>query len=276
VADDDDTPSMKRAVTPRSAKLPSTTPDGTRKVVAALAELAGPASRERLASRMGVQLTGGVARSLASALLYGFIAVDSDNKLVITDRGLAFLGADAEAVKHAERQAVMSTGFGVVIKKLTTRKADAEVVAFRLQEDQGIPESSSKDRAQVLVSAATSAGLVTNGNFDGGVIEDTIAVVGEPEVPAPTESRTASTPSKSTASLAAATSIAKGPKTNTRATGAATKEGRSREEPDLPFEQPVAPLQVVLQIDASMLDAGQIGEIVRELRASVKVSTSDS
>jgi hypothetical protein len=275
VADDDDTPSIRRSRTPRNAKLPSTTPDGTRKVVAALAELAGPASRERLASRMGVQLTGGVARSLASALLYGFIAVDSDKKLVITDRGLAFLSNDPEAVKHAERQAVMSTGFGVAIKKLTTRKADAEVVAFRLQEDQGIPEASSKDRAQLLVSAATSAGLVTNGNFDGGVIEDTIAVVGEPEVPVLAESRATSMPPTSKASLAAA-APAKGPKTTTIATGAANEEGRSREEPDGPFEQAVAPIQVVLQIDASKLDAKQIGEIVRELRTRVTVSTSDS
>jgi hypothetical protein len=179
VADDNSNSDDKQRV-PRGAKLPSTSPEGTRKVVAALADGAGPVSRERLASRLNVQLTGGVARALGSAALYGFLRTDSDKKLVITERGLAFLSDDAAQAKQAEREALMSTGFGAVIKKLATRKAAADVVALRLQEDQGLPEAGALDRARLLVTAATDAGLVVDERFNAEAIEDTIDAVGEP------------------------------------------------------------------------------------------------
>ena len=82
---------------------------------------------------------GDIARRLGSAIRYGFITEDADKKLVVTERGIRFLSDDAQVAKEAERQALMSTPFGVVVKSLSTRKADPAVVAFRLQEDQGSP-----------------------------------------------------------------------------------------------------------------------------------------
>ncbi|HEY5196235.1 MAG TPA: hypothetical protein VIJ51_04355 [Solirubrobacteraceae bacterium] len=170
---------------PRSARLPSTTPEGTREVVTAIAEIAGSVSRERLASHLGKALTGGIARAMGSAKVYGFIATDANKKLIISERGLAFVGDDPSLAKQAEREGLMVTGFGVVIKKLSTRAASEDVIALRLAEDLNIPEPAARDRARLLVKAATAAELAMNGRFHGGAIEDTIAVVGEPGTPKP-------------------------------------------------------------------------------------------
>jgi hypothetical protein len=175
-------PSDKQTI-PRSARLPSATPEETREVVAAIAAIAGAVSRTRLASHLGKALTGGIARAMGSAKLYGFVATDADHKLIITERGLAFVGQDASLAKRAEREALMVTGFGVVIKKLTTRTAAESVIALRLMEDLDVPETGARDRARLLVTAATSAELVVDGSFHGGAIEDAIESVGEPEAP---------------------------------------------------------------------------------------------
>lgn len=269
---DDNTTNGKSDQTPRKARLPSVDPSGTRRVVSALAELAGPASRQRLASRLGVQLTGHMARSLGSAILYGFIEVGDDDKLVLTDRGAAFLGDDEGTAKAAEREAVMSTGFGAVIKRLATHRADASIVAVRFQEDQGLAEGPATERGKVLVKAARDAGLVANDRFDAAAIEDTIEVVGEPTAPAAPASKPAA------AKPAASKPKSEGdkPKTTTSATGNAGKEGRTRKEPDAPFEQATAPVHVVLNIDASKLSASEIAAIVRELRGSGPGSTPAS
>lgn len=261
-----------------SAKMPSATPDATVKVVSKLAELAGPTSRERLASALGVALTGGVARALSSALLYGFVELDADKKLNITDRGNLFVGDDEEATKQAAREGLMNTGFGPLIKRLSTRKATVEVIAVRLQEDQGLDGNASDDRAKLLVKAGTAAGLIVNGNFDGGVIEDTIAVVGEPDAPKPAEAAMAKPKPKPAAKPAAAsTPPAAAAATPKPAGGGTSRGGKAEQQPPAPFQQAAgAPLQVVLHIDASKLDAKEIGAIVRELRGSATVSTNGS
>jgi hypothetical protein len=219
-------------------------------------------------------------RELLKVCEEGFIAADADKKLVVTDRGDAFAGSDPDAAKKAAREAIMATSFGLVINRLTRRKADPEVVAFRLQEDQGLDDSAAKDRAKLIVKAAKAAGLVSNGNFDGGVIEDTIAVVGEPSAskasepaapkPAPKPQPQAPATDKPAAAAEAA------PK-DTKSAGAGAGGGKAEGKPDAPFQQaPTAPLQVVLHIDARKVDAAEIGAIVRELRASVTASMSGS
>ncbi len=262
----------KREQTPRKAELPSSTPDSTRRILEKLEEMAGPASRERVASRLGVQLKGRLVSGLHAAQLYGFIEVDGDDKLVLTARGVAYLGDDSEAAKSAEQQAVMATGFGAVVKKLMTHKADPEIVAIRLQEDQGLAVGPATERAKVLVKAAKAAGLVSDDKFDAGAIEDAIAVVGEPAEPAPEAlSTTAKAKTGTTSQSKPAT-----PGKPAATTGAAKGEDGNQEKPDVPFEALVPPLQVVLHIDASKLGAEEIGAIVRELRATVTVSTTAS
>ena len=59
-------------------------------------------------------------------------------------------------------------------------------------------------------------------------------------------------------------------------TGAAAGEARSQEEPPVPFEQRMSPVQFTLQIDATKLGAQEILEIARELRGLATLSTSDS
>jgi hypothetical protein len=277
---DDDTQHAegKKTRIATSAKMPSATPDATTRVVSKLSELAGPTSRERLASALGVALTGGVARALSSSLLYGFVKLDSDKKLNITDRGNAFVGDDADASKQAAREGLMVTGFGPLIKRLSTRNAAEDVIAVRLQEDQGLDATASEDRAKLLVKAGTAAGLIVNSKFDGGVIEDTIAVVGEPDAPKPAEAPAAKPkPAAKPAAASTPPAAPTPPPAGNAGSGGSGGGEAEQQQPPAPFQQAAGtPLQVVLHIDASKLDAKEIGAIVRELRGSATVSTSGS
>jgi hypothetical protein len=253
----------------RKADLPSAAPSGTKRVVTALDELAGPASRERVAGRLKAQLTGRLAAAIASALLYGFMEVGEDDKLVMTERGRAFIGDDAAASQQAQREALMSTGFAATINRLRTHKADDEIISARLQEDLGLAEGTASERAKTLVKAATDAGLAVDGRFDAEVIEDTIETLGELETPTP--ALKPSPKPKITTMKTPPTA----PQVPTNNGGASAEEGG--EDPPVPFSlAATAPLQVVLHIDASKLDVADIGAIVRELRSSVTVSISGS
>lgn len=253
----------------RKVDVPSTPPSGTKRVVTALADLAGPASRERVAGRLRAQLTGRLAAAIASALLYGFMEVDENEKLVMTGRGHAFIGDDADASTQAQRDAIMSTGFAAVVKRLRTHKADEEVIAARLQEDLGLAEGTANERAKCLAKAAAEAALAVDGRFDAEAIEVTLEKVGEPATPAAGGTRSVEKhePTRAKAPLTSP----KAPTTD----GGSAKEGGT--PPPVPFAQAAtAPLQMVLHIDASKLTAAEIGEIVRELRSSMTVSTSGS
>jgi hypothetical protein len=254
--------------TPQSAQLPSNTPKATRRIVKTLSDLAGPASSARLASRLGVQLTGRVASELASAKVYGFIALE-DDKLIVTARGEAVIGDDEAAALAAGRDAVMSTGFATIIKKLMTRQADASVVAVRFEEDCGLPAGPSKSRAAILVKAAEETKLISNGRFDAAPIEDTIARVGE--LASEEATPKARSPRSSPAKIVHGKTEDKPPKPGA---GPPERERIKEEHDTRPFGQAPS-MQVVLQIDASKLTVDEIVTIAKKLK-EVGASTSSS
>jgi hypothetical protein len=261
-----DTPSDR---TPRSAQLPANAPKATKRIVQALSELAGPASSARLASRLGVQLTGRVATELASAKLYGFIAPDVDDKLIVSERGEAFIGDDEAAAIEAARDGVMSTGFAPIIKKLVTRQADASIVAVRFEEDRGLNAGPAKNRAAILVKASEETKLIAAGRFDAAAIEDTIGRVGEvtqDEAPPKPKPQAAKAPK---AENGKGQINSDGPKAQ------AAKRQEPKEEIGRPFVQAPS-MQVVLQIDASKLTAEEIVTIVTRLKEIDAGSTISS
>ena len=249
--------------TPRSAKLPGLPPNTTKKIVVQLAEIA-PVSSARLASHLGVELTGRVATTLAASKLYGFVAANEDNKLVVTERGEAFIGDDEESSLQAARDGVMSTGFAPVIAGSMTKQADPSRIAIRFEEDHGLKAAPAKARAEVLAKAAGEAQLVSNGKFDAAAIEDTIERIGkyEAEAPAPTKA------ARSTSTAKAETKI-ETPKRETL-----KKETPKREERSGPFVGAPS-MQVVLQIDASKLTAQEIVTIAGKMK-EIGASTSGS
>jgi hypothetical protein len=267
-------PRPKRSTTsvdehpPRAADLPSATPESTKRIVKALADLAGPASRKRIAGRLNVKLAGRLISGIHAAILYGFITEDEEGKLVMTERGHAVIGDDENASREAQRYGIMASGFGATINQLRTHIADVEVVAVRLADDQGLNQASAAERAKVLVKAAADVHLIVNERFNADAIEDAVHKVGEPDPPSVTvkaKPKPKVDPSRSpTASGDRAA-----------ATPSERKEGGSVQKPTGPFEQAApAPLQVVVQIDASKITAREIGDIVRELRATTTVSTA--
>lgn len=253
------------------AELPSTPPSGTKRVVTTLAELAGPASRERIAGRLNAQLTGRLAAAIASALVYGFMEVREDGKVELTERGRAFIGDDAEASKQAQGEAIMSTGLAATINRLRTHKVDEDIISARLQDDLGLAEGTANERAKTLAKAAADAGLAVDGRFNTDAIEDTIEAVGEPKAP------TSAAPTQTPKPKATATRTPAPTAKETTNGGDRTSAEEGGGQPPAPFPQAAtAPLQIVLQIDASKLGAEEIGAIVRELRASATVSISGS
>jgi hypothetical protein len=249
----EDRESNGREHTPRSVQMPAASPQETLSVVEELAQLAGPASRQRLASRMNVSNTGWFASRVGAAITYGFFATEND-KLVVTPRGEALLAEDDQAVS-AMRQAVMSCGFASVISRLATRRADIEVVALRMEEDLGLKPAPALKRAKVLVKAAEEAQLVSGDKFDAGAIEDAIAEVGEIPLPEPRQA-----PKREVKPRVAAEK----PPAPTKPTENAPA-ARRQEAGSAPLGG-AAPLQVTLQIDASKLSAQEIGKLIEQLR----------
>ncbi len=265
--------SSKRTVAgdqPQQLELPAATPQAAKRVVTTLAALAGPANRERIASRLEVKLAGRLISAIVAAQLYGFIEENDEGKLVMSDRGYALIGDEEDAAAKAEQHGIMATGFGATIKQMRTHKADVEIVAVRLADDRGLSEGSANERAKVLVKAATDAGLIVNERFNAEVIEDALEAVGEPRAPRVTV--------KATSKRGAPKAPARQKAVEDGNGGIATeKEGGAEMEPTGPFVRAAAaPLQVVLQVDATKLDASKIGEIIQELRATVVVSTPGS
>ncbi len=255
--------------TPRSAQLPGNAPKATKRIVKTLADLAGPASSARLASRLGVQLTGRVATELASAKQYGFIAAEGD-KLIVTERGETFIGEDEEAALEAARDAVMSTGFAPIVKKLMTRQADTSIVAVRFEEDRALNSGPAKSRAAVLVKAAEETKLISDGRFDAGPIEDTIVRVGEvASEEAPLKSRSVQRPATTRRERAVVVDAKP-----SRLEDETRKRDLKQREGSAPLV--VAPsMQIVLQIDASKLSADEILAIAAKLK-EVGGSTASS
>lgn len=241
--------------TPFSAKVPQVSLDDALEPVRALAELGAPATPHVIAQHLGTSYaTNARFRTrLGAAGYYGLIEKQGD-KRALTKRGEAIVGgANGDAAK-ARQEAVMSTSFGPVIHSLRGRTVNEGAVSLRLQSDYGVPETSAPTVAQALVSAATQAGLVTNGSFDAAAIEG-VASVMPTETPAPTTTGG----NGSTTATPKATPKAK----------ATTSKPKETPKPEVVVEKerPFVPgVQVVVKVDASNLTPQQIAELVRELQ----------
>jgi hypothetical protein len=117
-----------------------------------------------------------------------------------------------------------------------------------------VPEKSGTSVAQALVSAATQAGLITNGSFDAAAIE-AVASVMPTEMPAPTTS----------VGNGKTTTATRKPKPNVQE----QPKPKEQPEPEVVVEKGrpfAAGVQVVVNVDASKLTPQQVAELVRELR----------
>jgi hypothetical protein len=241
------TDDAKAKRTPTSSKLPAFSLSDVREIVNALAELAAPSSRERIASHTGKTVSGPFKRRLAAAKYFGFISKEG-TKLAITDRGAAFLTDDVAA----KRSAVMGTGFGPVIQSFSSKLVNPAAIEARLQGDCGVREESAPGLRAVLVSSAEDAGLISGNKFDPEAIES----VSDEDVGS------------------VATSTARTTQSASGSKGDAGKEKPAREKkPSSPKPDPEAPssgppVQIVLQVDASKMDPTQLAKLITALRQS--------
>jgi len=251
--------------------LPATSPASTKRVVRSLAELAAPATRERVASRLGVKLGGRIASTISAAVLYGFADEDDEAKLVVTRRGNALLSDDDRTSRHSQRLAIMSTGYGAIAETLRTHRADADIVAVRLQDDLGMSEGTANERARMLVRAAVDAGLVVGGRFDAEAVEDSIEELRTGEGLRPLGDDAATQPHITADPVSR-------PRGATNAFDPGSQGDGAPRVHSVPFGQAAsaAPMQIVIHVDASRVGLRQIAELVRELRTEVMVSTQGS
>jgi hypothetical protein len=260
MVDDNGNDRQRRAIVSRTAKLPQHGFESVRPQVQALADLAAPSTKERIAEQLGVAAKGRFTGKLAAAGYFGFIERTGDGRLQLTERGRTFLGEDTDAKLRAMREGVMSTNFGPIIYLLRSQEPKEKVIAARLQDDVGVPGASADAVAKMLVSISTEAQLIgENGRFSAAAIEDTYAAVESagqlPEKPAPkreAESPAASEPRTPRSPRRSAETKPEASGTN----GAGETSG--------PFV--MAPVQVVVNVDASKLSTQQIADLVRALQ----------
>lgn len=235
---------LGKVKTPTGAKLPGVPLATALTVAAAAAELAAPSSKERIASQAGASIGGSFATKFGAANFFGLLTKAADGRYGVSDRGERALAGD----QHAKREAVMGTGFGPVIRLLSSRPVVDSAIEGRLEEDFGVPNSSVKKRKDVLLASAEEAGLIQDGKFDPEAIE----------------SVSIEQPAASDAS-----------KKSKRPTKPQPKPAIKQEEPLI--RETVEPIdrdraghgvQVVLNIDASKLSPQDLGDLIRELRKS--------
>jgi hypothetical protein len=259
MADQDGNEGDEKRKISRSAKLPLHGFESIRPQVQALSDLAAPSTKERIAEQLGVSAKGRFNGKLAAASYFGFIKRGSDGRLHLTDRGRAFLSEDADAQTQAQREGVMETSFGPIIFLLRSQEPKEKVIAARLQDDVGVPPASAEATAKTMIGICKEAKLIgENGRFSASAIEDT-----QSALPAP-EPAQASAPPKPRLK----------PATERPSRRPAKEWVAANEERQQPRSEgkngplAVAPVQVVVNVDASKLSAEGIAELVRALRAT--------
>lgn len=254
----------------RNAKLPQHGFSAIRPQVATLAELAAPSSKERIAEQLGVAAKGRFLGKLAAAGYYGFVERVGD-KYQVTDRGRAFLSSNSDESRRAMREGTMSTNFGSIIHLLRSQEPKDSVVAARLQDDQDVPAGSAPAVAKTLIAVATEAGLVgENGRFSSSAIEDTTEALGslpEPSPVTPTRKPQTPTPKPKPKQDKLETKPNGKPAESTRTELGSPSSSKLRNAGGQNDPLGAAPVQVVVNVDASKLSAREIAELVRALRS---------
>jgi hypothetical protein len=253
----------RRARTPRGLALPQNSLDDAVQIAIALNDLAGPSTREAIGAQLGVSPAGGRFRQrMAAAQYFGLIRRNGD-RYELTDRGESLFSAEADRAALARSEAVMSTNFGRLIHMLRGREASDRTITARLRDDFQVPADAASRLATMLLESAEQAGLVSNGRFDVGAIEQHADVVPSGDLTVrPAAPRRAS-------------GNGRGPEASrgrTQPRGRSTGKAQDPQpESQLP-RQEVAPsegplgLQVVLQIDAAKLGVDDTLRLLKALR----------
>lgn len=214
----------------------------------ALKDYAVPASKAVVADQNGETTASSVFKSkLAAAGYFGLVAKEGD-KYKLTERGEAALAGDDQS----KRDAVMATGFGPIIGSLPTRQVSGKVIEGRLKSDYSATDSGAKILSAVLVDSATDAGLIVNDKFDAQAIESVDAAAVGPGAPTAKKKSQAPAPDGKTATKRQHPPPPKAPKTDP--------------PPPDPSAQVAAPVQVVVQLDASKMEPAKIAELIRILQ----------
>jgi hypothetical protein len=171
--------------TPKGARLPQVDLLSVVPLATVVAEFAGSITRPVLAQHLKMSpASGSFKNKIAAAKYYGLLEQKGD-QISITARGQGAVDGDVDAM----RQAVLSTGFGSLIRQFAARAADADVLSSRLKMDLGVPEGSSRALADTLIAAAAQAGLASNGLFDAAAIQG-VQIEHEPVPPRPPRAET--------------------------------------------------------------------------------------
>jgi hypothetical protein len=157
----------------------------------------------------------------------------------------------------------MRTNYGPIIFSFRSHEPKETAIAGRLQDDVNVPEASASAVAKILVSVSKEAELIDeNGRFDPTAIEDTKAEL-EAAGDEPARVVLPAEPKSSEARVSKTPAGAPSKQTNgkSRETGGATGKGDGECAP-----LATAPVQVVVNVDASKLGPQEIAALVRALR----------
>jgi hypothetical protein len=239
--------------------------------VEATLALNGGSSRNLIFDQAGASGSGGTAKKKWAALGYfGFRTDLGGGKFDVSERGQAFLGGDPDREREAKQHALVSTGFRSIIARFSTRPANQGAIAGILREDFGVPEASTATAAaELLISLATEAGFIVGGSFKAAPIEAAMEAVpagGNGKAPAGARAQVSSATKPKPPAPKPAVRGQSAPKPAApSADGQGAVTDPASEGQAGPFA--LAPVQVVVNVDATKLTGEQIAGLVRALRA---------
>jgi len=160
----------------------------------------------------------------------------------------------------------MRTSYGQIIFLLRSEAPKDGVLQIRLQDDAGVPADSAEAVATILVAVSKEAQLIgENGRFSSSAIEDTRAALQA----AGDEPAKVTPPPKAEPTAPKRTPALK--QTNGKPADPAQQSpnGGGKSDPLV-----AAPVEVVVNVDASKLSPQEIAELVRALREPPPKTTS--
>lgn len=263
----------RRVITPKSLKLPRVGFEEVKPLVEAMVALNGASSRNLIFDQAGASASGGTAKKKWAALgYYGFRTDLDGSKFDVSERGQTFVSGDADRQREAKQHALISTGFQPIIARFSTRPANQGAIAGILREDFGVPETTAANAAaELLIALATEAGFIVGGTFKAAPIEQAMEAVparrdAKPRASATRTGGLAGAKPKQAPKQPAVSATPKPP----NGQGAAERTGSEGQAG--PFG--LAPVQVVVNVDASKLTGEQIAGLVRALQEPAPKTTS--
>jgi len=251
--------------TGRSLRLPGATLGDVLIFATASNGLGGPAPKEIIAEQARMSAGGGRFKTkFAAAQYYELLEKDGQN-FRLTELGERAISSDTATAGAARRAAVMSSGFGAVLRALASRPVQKSAVVGRIRADLAVEPGPADSLADVLIETARDVGLIEADRFVASAIAEADSYRAE------LTDDGGHDPQEQPSSDIEKPSSEEPVESANAGNGTPTKQEERLSDQEVRVENSLPPspvLQVVINIDASQYSAEELATLLRELRQS--------